>query len=417
MRVKLIISFTLVVLVVVLVNIVFFSVIHNQFDRLLLSLGSGLAIGMGLGYLIAHTMTSRISRLAAAANEIAAGDLTKDMDFSGDKEIVELAQAFQKMLEALRQMVGQFQKSANTLGNSAQGFSGSAQQMSAASEEIASANEHIAKSAELQVECVTKAATQIRESASSTERIAQRAHEVSDSSNTAGKTARSGGEAAAAALAKMREVFQTVESSITMVKGFSERTQRIGKIVEVITGISQQTNLLALNATIEAARAGEYGRGFAVVADEIRQLSEKTHKSAEEIVALVGAIGEESKQVITSMGAGNLEIKEGREVIDTVRASLDDIIAATVEAAKGVQEISALAEVQNSGGEEMVKTTDEISRIAENNAAATQEASAATEEMTASMEQMAASAQDLSQLAENLRQSVSGFTVKEQRGS
>ena len=36
----------------------------------------------------------------------------------------------------------------------------------------------------------------------------------------------------------------------------SERSEKIGGIVDTITGIAEQTNLLALNAAIEAARAG-----------------------------------------------------------------------------------------------------------------------------------------------------------------
>jgi methyl-accepting chemotaxis protein len=215
----------------------------------------------------------------------------------------------------------------------------------------------------------------------------------------------------------MRQGFEQMESSAELVHGFGERTQKIGKIVEVITGISQQTNLLALNATIEAARAGEYGRGFAVVADEVRKLSEKTQKSAEEIVTLIGEIGVESREVITSIEAGNTVIREGREVIDTVRTSLDSIISVTVAAAGGVREISALAEEQSGSREEMVKTTDEIFRIAEDNAAATEEASAATEQLTASMEEMASSAQGISQLADELQLLVSRFTVKGDKGA
>jgi methyl-accepting chemotaxis protein len=215
----------------------------------------------------------------------------------------------------------------------------------------------------------------------------------------------------------MGEVFEQMESSTEVVHGFEERTQKIGKIVDVITGISQQTNLLALNATIEAARAGEYGRGFAVVADEVRKLSEKTQKSAEEITELIGEFAEESKEVLSSMVAGNAVIGEGREVIDTVRTSLDRIISASVESASGVQEISAQAEEQNRRTEEMVKTTDEIFRIAEDNAAATEEASAATEELTASMEEMANSSQSISQLSEDMQKLVSRFSVGSRRDS
>jgi methyl-accepting chemotaxis protein len=228
---------------------------------------------------------------------------------------------------------------------------------------------------------------------------------------TVGATSASGGTAATAALEKMRQVFEKMEGSAGLVHGFGERTQKIGKIVEVITGISQQTSLLALNAAIEAAHAGEYGRGFSVVADEIRKLSEATRRSAEEITALVGEIGQESSKVLASMESGTLEIREGREVIDTVRGSLEGIISGTVEVAHGVREISTLAAEQARGSEEMVKATDEISRIAEDNAAATQQASAATEELTASLEQMAASAQELANLADGLRQTASRFRV------
>ena len=136
-----------------------------------------------------------------------------------------------------------------------------------------------------------RAAAQIRESAAAVTRIAERAPAAAGASAVAGETAQRGGTAATAALEKMRQVFEKMEASVDLVHGFGERTQKIGKIVDVITGISQQTNLLALNAAIEAAHAGEYGRGFSVVTDEIRKLSEATRRSAEEITALVGEIG------------------------------------------------------------------------------------------------------------------------------
>jgi len=411
MRAKLVLSFLLVILSIVAVNAIFYFILHDELQRLVLSTVVGIAVGMSLGYFISRSITGGISDLAAVTREIAAGDLTKEVRAGGDRELAALADAFRTMLEQLRMVVGQIQSSSGALSGSAANFSATAQQMSTSGEEIASATEHIAKGAEMQVEVVERAAGRIRQGAAAVTRIVERARAAAETSAVAGESAQRGGTAAAAALEKMRQVFEKMDASVDLVHGFGERTQKIGKIVDVITGISQQTNLLALNAAIEAAHAGEYGRGFSVVADEIRKLSEATRRSAEEITSLVVEIGQESAKVLVSMESGTVEIREGRVVIDTVRGSLEEIIRGTVEVALGVREIFTLAAEQARGSEDMVKATDEISRIAEDNAAATEEASAATQELTASLEQMAGSAQELANLAVGLRQTASRFNV------
>lgn len=83
----------------------------------------------------------------------------------------------------------------------------------------------------------------------------------------------------------------------------NDNTQQIGKLVNIIEGISTQTNLLGLNASIEAARSGEAGKGFGVVATEIRKLSDHTKEAA-------GTIGGSLDEVKNSIENLKLSIEE-----------------------------------------------------------------------------------------------------------
>lgn len=88
---------------------------------------------------------------------------------------------------------------------------------------------------------------------------------------------------------------KSLEQTILAIEGIEDTTANIADINKTIQGIAGQVNMLALNASIEATRAGEAGKGFAVVADEISDLSEKTARSAQNILSLVK---EETEQVV-----------------------------------------------------------------------------------------------------------------------
>lgn len=372
---------------------------------------TALLVGAVLAKVLSQKIAHEVGALAAATGVISEGDLTKDVTVRSQDELGDLASSFNQMVWSLREIVRETKAVAEKVSASATALSVTAEEVSSATEEIALTVDQIARGAEHQVTLVGKAAHVMRELSQSTSEIASRARGAADAATEAASTAESGGRSAQAAMGKMPEVFNLLEAIAGGVKGFGTKTQQIGTIVDVITKIAHQTHLLALNATIEAARAGEHGRGFAVVADEVRKLAAEAGSSAERITTLIQEIREESGKVLASMEVATKEIGSGREVLRSTDEALQEIVRAVVQQVKQVQEISQLTEQQTLGAEALVKTIDQIAKVAENNAASTQQASAATGEQKASMEHMALNAQELSATADKLRESVSRFRV------
>src|SRR5207244_8590854 len=109
-----------------------------------------------------------------------------------------------------------------------------------------------------------------------------------------------GREAVSGSVDGMRRIQQAVDEAKMALGELAERSQEIGEIVRVIDEIAGQTNLLALNAAIIAAQAGERGKGFAVVADEIRDLSERTSVSTDEISVRISSVDRKSTRLNSS---------------------------------------------------------------------------------------------------------------------
>jgi len=364
------------------------------------------------GYFPRHLR--QISRLSEGAERLSDGDLSRNVRlrkglFSDETE--DLSNSLNLVVGSLRNLVGQIRTSSLDVNELSLSQATTAEEMTATAHEVAGSIEQISRGAETQAEMVERASKVILEMAEQIDLVASSAGDLSLSSEETTMSARQGEGMTTTALENMKHVLSQIEANGTMFISFSEQVQKIGTIIDVITGIAQKTNLLALNATIEAARAGEYGHGFAVVAEEISKLADSTSVSAGEITHLIERTREQSLKVQQSMNESVKSIDAGREAVDITDSAFKAIIDKAEAAQVKSISIRDLTEKQRSGSQMIVAAIEEIARVTEDNAASTEEVSAATEEQTASMEEMTFASQRLSKLADELLVSVSRFNL------
>ncbi len=185
----------------------------------------------------------------------------------------------------------------------------------------------------------------------------------------------------------------------TIIDEMNSKSEAISGIVGIITQIAAQTNLLALNAAIEAARAGEAGRGFAVVSDEIRTLAEQSTSSAKKIVSIITESLNDTKRAADKMGEASNIIRNQEGIINNIYdifiKTKDDISSFS----NYMNSSSAMLEEVNLSIGEINNQAQNVAKIIECNAAATEEVSAASQEQQSVMESIFVQISGLSEMA------------------
>ena len=326
-------------------------------------------------------MIDYLSGTAAAAEQIAAGDLTVEVEPKSDRD--KLGHAFSAMVDNLRQMISAVGNAASSVGESSRDIASTSDEAGRAIGEIANAVSSVAEGAERQARMVATAQE-------STELTGRAAGEASSAAQAGIRAA----EEATEAMQKLKDQTRRITEDI---QSLADKSEKIGSIVETITAISGQTNLLALNAAIEAARAGEQGRGFAVVAEEVRKLAEESQGAATSISELIAEIQQDTERTVRAVEAGSAQAEASVSTVETTRNAF--------------REIGTLVEDIAGRVEELVTSTQEVASLAEGSSAATEQVSASTEETSASTQQIAASAHELASAAEQLNQLVARFAL------
>jgi methyl-accepting chemotaxis protein len=267
------------------------------------------------------------------------GDLTKRLPAVGSDEFARLAKGFNSFVERVHDSIRRVFISSDAL-------------VAATARVVQASNSSLLHS-DKQFSRTTSVAAAINELGATAHEIARNASQASVEAGNAQTRSSEGRDALQQALGSLKELSDNVSLSSRTISDLDLETANIGKILDVIRGISEQTNLLALNAAIEAARAGEAGRGFAVVADEVRSLAGRTKSSAQQINGMIEALQSESKVAVSLMAQSK---RQSESCMDIAVQANDRLIIVT----SGINEIDAQNQSVAAATEEQTSVVEAI---------------------------------------------------------
>ena len=284
-------------------------------------------------------LRSFLAGFAAHAQRIAAGDLSAEIEVSGNADAAQVLRSLQTLQNELR-------RSISAIRNGADGVTVAASEIATGNADLSARTEQTASNLQTAASSMAQLNATVRQSADS-------AAQANQLASSAAAVAQRGGEVVSQVVSTMDEI--------------NASSKKISDIIGVIDGIAFQTNILALNAAVEAARAGEQGRGFAVVAGEVRSLAQRSAEAAREIKTLIGSSVE--------------RVEAGARLVQDAGSTMGEIVSSVQRVSDIIGEISAAATEQSAGIGQVNGSVVQLDQMTQQNAALVEQSAAAAESL------------------------------------
>jgi methyl-accepting chemotaxis protein len=323
------------------------------------------------------SVRNAIRSFSRASRSVAAGDMTTHIDLENRDELGALTTEFNDMTDKMAELIRSVGRTTSDVDQQATRVNDTA---SANSRAVARQMEESGQ--------INEAMSQMVEAVNE---VTESAHRVADSAGNAEQDTERGRQVVADTVVTINKLATEIAGAVDVINRVNKDSDNISQVLVEIKAIAEQTNLLALNAAIEAARAGEQGRGFAVVADEVRSLSQRTHKSTEEIEGMISRLQSGVKDAVGAMTNSHdvteATVKKSTEVteaLDRIADGISLIVDMSHQIAQAAEEQSAVAKNVNTNVEQIGVLNKSTAENAEETLASSREMS----DLTASLQRL-----------------------------
>ncbi len=310
--------------------------VNNQVAASAVAAAVAVVIAIVVAVLMARSFARPITAVSGASERVVEGDLSTRVAPRGAREVRQLGERFNTMIEQLEHLVVGLRELSSRA-------TASATRLATAADELASATTE-----------QTSAAT---ETSASMEELSRTSTSIADTLQRVSVQAQETRE-------NLEQAQSDMQASGTRTLALAERVNDVNEILTIINDIADQTNLLALNAAIEAARAGESGRGFAVVADEVRRLAERSKSSAGKISKIIESARSESNATVMAMEQSTKQMERGLKLLEDVVDASSHVQVITQQQRSATDQVLQAMEQIAAGSRQVSNTAQEISKAA-----------------------------------------------------